>query len=50
NGQVVLQQSFNQIGEAFQHQFNLTSLASGQYILHGTSPNGIVAKVVIVGR
>ena len=50
NGQVVLQQSFNQIGEEFQHQFDLTNLTSGQYILHGTSPNGIVAKVISVER
>lgn len=50
NGQVVLQQSFNQIGEEFQHQFDLTNLANGQYILHGTSPNGIVVKAISVER
>lgn len=50
NGQVVLQQSFNQIGEEFQHQFDLINLASGQYILHGISPNGIVVKAISVKR
>ena len=50
NGQVVLQQSFNQIGEEFQHQFDLTNLTNGQYILHGVSPNGIVAKAISVKR
>lgn len=50
NGQVVLQQSFNQIGEEFQYQFDLTNLVSGQYILHGISPNGMVAKGISVER
>lgn len=50
NGQVVLQQSFDQIGEEFQHQFDLTNLANGQYILHGISPHGIVAKAIDVKR
>jgi len=50
NGQVVLRQTFEQIGEEFQHQFDLTNLASGQYILHGISPNGIVAKTISVEK
>ena len=47
NGQVVYQELFNQIGTEFQHQFDLSAVASGQYILHGIAPNGMVAKTII---
>jgi len=50
NGKVVLQQTFNQIGEEFQQQFDLTNLATGQYILQGISPNGIVAQLISIAR
>ena len=50
DGQVVLHQSFDQIGEKFQHQFDLTNLATGQYILQGISPIGIVAQLISIAR
>lgn len=50
DGRVVLQNNFDQVGEDFQHQFNLTNIPSGQYLLHGVSPNGMVVKSISVKK
>jgi len=44
NGKILFQNNYENLGEEFQHSIDVSQLPAGQYILHGTTPHGNIAK------
>lgn len=50
SGQTVYQNNFKNIGQTWQHTFELSHLPEGQYVLYGNSPKGIISKSLMINR